>query len=87
MDLKLYDNTPRGWMCPQCGRAHAPSITTCPEDNSARRVWDKDPSFEPMPGDRDFDSVVCSKCGVIWKGAMGYSCPHMDCPVQPHVGY
>ena len=22
-----------GWMCPNCGRAHSPEITTCPHDN------------------------------------------------------
>lgn len=30
----------------------------------------------------DHDSTVCQKCGMIWKGTMGYSCPNTDCPMQ-----
>lgn len=26
--------------------------------------------------------LTCSKCGVRWEGAMGYSCPDTKCPVQ-----
>lgn len=26
-----------GWQCPNCGRAHAPSVQTCPEPASAVR--------------------------------------------------
>lgn len=23
--------TPAGWQCPNCGKAHAPDVSTCPE--------------------------------------------------------
>jgi len=28
------------------------------------------------------NSTVCAKCGIDWKGAMGYVCHYSDCPVQ-----
>ncbi len=28
-----------------------------------------------------FKSTTCTKCGVIWKGTMGYCCPNSDCPM------
>lgn len=31
------------------------------------------------------NSTVCSKCGMEWKGVMGYSCYLQDCPVQLKV--
>lgn len=34
-----YSFTPnepfRGWLCPQCGRAHAPHVVTCPERSNS----------------------------------------------------
>lgn len=29
--------------------------------------------------------TICPKCGVKWEGAMLYSCPNMECPIQPKV--
>jgi hypothetical protein len=28
-------------------------------------------------------SVKCFKCGIVFTGAMGYSCPQTNCPIQP----
>lgn len=30
----------------------------------------------------DDQSLTCSKCGMVWKGAMMYSCGDNECPVQ-----
>ncbi len=27
------------------------------------------------------DGIKCSACGMIWKGLMGYCCPHAHCPM------
>jgi uncharacterized protein YeaC (DUF1315 family) len=27
----------------------------------------------------------CTKCGMMWRGIMGYHCPRMDCPIQPKI--
>lgn len=35
----------------------------------------------------DLSSTRCSKCGMEWKGVMGYVCPSTDCPVQPKVSW
>jgi ribosomal protein L37E len=29
----------------------------------------------------------CSKCGMVWKGVMGYVCSNTQCPVQPKVSW
>lgn len=29
------------------------------------------------------EGLKCPKCNMIWKGVMGYCCPHSDCPIQP----
>ncbi len=26
-------------------------------------------------------NITCVKCGVVWTGPTGYSCPNMDCPI------
>lgn len=39
------------------------------------------PPVYPTPV-MDLNSRKCSKCGMIWKGVMGYACPSQDCPVQ-----
>lgn len=31
------------------------------------------------------NSTVCSKCGMEWKGVMGYACSDMNCPTQVRV--
>ena len=31
------------------------------------------------------DITTCSKCGMVWKGAMGYVCIQPGCPVQMQV--
>lgn len=89
-DIKLYDNTPKGWLCPQCGKAHGPQVETCPEETGAHRVWEK----PQMPFDEDarpFEyqnldpKIICKKCGMIWQGSMGYYCPDGGCPVQTKV--
>ena len=38
--------------------------------------------YFPHPGPVESKSIKCSKCGMIWEGAMLYCCPHSDCPVQ-----
>lgn len=35
----------------------------------------------------DLNSTRCSKCGMVWKGVMGYVCLSQDCPVQLKVGW
>jgi len=35
----------------------------------------------------DDQSLTCSKCGIVWKGAMMYSCSHSECPVQSRAYY
>lgn len=41
-----------GWNCPNCGKAHAPDVKTCPEPARAA-PWQVHPHFptyyEPMP--------------------------------------
>lgn len=29
--------------------------------------------------------IKCQKCGMMWKGVMGYVCPRMDCVIQPKI--
>ena len=29
--------------------------------------------------------TTCSKCGMVWKGVMGYVCGDVNCPVQLKV--
>jgi len=42
------------------------------------------PPVYPTPA-LDLNSKRCSKCGMVWKGVMGYVCPSQDCPVQIKV--
>lgn len=38
---RCNERTPRlpsGWQCPNCGRAHAPDVKTCPIDNRPLRA-------------------------------------------------
>ena len=44
------------------------------------------PPVYPTPT-MDLNSKKCSKCGMEWKGVMGYVCPSQDCPVQVKVGW
>ena len=30
-----------------------------------------------------FPSTICPKCGMEWKGVMGYVCMNQPCPIQP----
>jgi prefoldin subunit 5 len=30
----------------------------------------------------DSNTKKCTKCGMVWKGAMGYVCTDLKCPVQ-----
>jgi hypothetical protein len=41
------------------------------------------PSIPPIAD----GSVRCSKCGMVWKGVMGYVCSNQPCPVQPSPWY
>ena len=43
------------------------------------------PIFPTPPAPPRLNSTVCSKCGMEWKGVMGYVCPRNDCPVQVKV--
>lgn len=42
--------------------------------------WNPQP-FMPMPVTEP--QIKCDKCGMVWKGVMGYVCPRQDCIVQP----
>jgi hypothetical protein len=33
----------------------------------------------------DSNTKKCTKCGMVWKGTMGYVCTHLNCPVQMKV--
>jgi hypothetical protein len=33
----------------------------------------------------DSNTKKCTKCGMVWKGVMGYVCTHLNCPVQMKV--
>ena len=37
------------------------------------------------PGLAQEPEIKCHKCGMIWKGIMGYVCPRMDCAIQPKI--
>lgn len=42
------------------------------------------PSPQPFPTFPDpiiSEGTTCTKCGMVWKGVMGYCCPHGDCPM------
>ena len=45
------------------------------------------PIFPTAPVPPRLNSTVCSKCGMEWKGVMGYVCSSQDCPVQVKVGW
>ena len=40
------------------------------------------PVYPTAPVPPHLNSTVCSKCGMEWKGVMGYVCSHNDCPTQ-----
>ena len=40
------------------------------------------PPFFPPQSPLFGGKTKCSKCGMVWQGAMGYVCPNLDCPVQ-----
>lgn len=40
------------------------------------------PEGEILPDFLD-SGYKCPTCGIVWKGAMAYSCPNNMCPVQP----
>jgi hypothetical protein len=43
------------------------------------------PVYPTAPVPPRLNSTVCSKCGMEWKGVMGYVCSRNDCPVQVKV--
>lgn len=44
------------------------------------------PIYPTTPVPPHLNSTVCSKCGMEWKGVMGYVCSRNDCPVQLKAG-
>lgn len=58
-----------------------PIVAPAPKPNIP---WPTTTPTDPGPG--YFPPVtVCKVCGLEWKGVMGYSCPNMNCPVQPKI--
>jgi len=47
---------PKGWMCPQCGKAHGPHIDTCPTQTVKQggAPLRHDPAFYPWANPPDF---------------------------------
>jgi hypothetical protein len=39
-----------------------------------------DPPYWPKPYNPD-DGTRCTRCGMLWKGVMGYVCPDHYCPM------
>ena len=75
--MSVSDDYKRGWYDgynaknkPQTPPWEQPYMPALPTDL---------PGF-PGPG---VTGVTCSKCGMVWKISMAYSCPHINCPVQP----
>ncbi len=74
-----------GWQCPNCGKAHAPSVATCPEPPVRPQVVTvpdihKLPTLPPgfMPV-----TMGCPVCGLGKNGEiMGYVCNRSDCPTR-----
>ncbi len=59
-----------GWMCPNCGSAHAPSVTTCPMQIQTATTYDTNfPTHWPTP-----DTGACPQCH---KKRGGLSIPRM----------
>ena len=56
--------------------------------NAAKQHNPLNPPLMPMDPNPIREPIInCPKCGVVWKGVMGYSCPLTDCPVQPKITY
>lgn len=45
------------------------------------------PSFPNVPNYDPYPSTICPKCGMEWKGVMGYVCTNQPCPIQPSPTY
>lgn len=49
------------------------------------RIMTRLPTRPPIEPYRPYSDVTtCSKCGMVWKGVMGYvylNCSQLDCPV------
>lgn len=43
--------------------------------------------IQPAPYITYDTATKCSKCGMEWKGVMGYVCSDMNCPVQMKITY
>lgn len=45
--------------------------------------WGELPS-PPQPWEQPIEDkgIECPLCKMVWKGVMGYCCPHAKCPVQ-----
>ena len=56
--------------------------------NTVEELTSKSPPlvYDIKPFEIDIDPLIgvsrCSKCGMEWKGVMGYACPHTDCNMQ-----
>lgn len=58
------------------------------QDKTTKQMEEPLPIFpeESIPSIPHLDKVItCPKCGMVWKGAMLYSCPSSHCPIQPKV--
>jgi hypothetical protein len=64
----------QGWSCPNCGSAHSPDVKTCP----VKQVTTTSPYAPYYPSMTQ--PKTCWKCFMPMEGAMGYVCPHLDCP-------
>ena len=45
--------------------------------------WERKPDSLPWEIPMGPPQVTCSKCGMVFTGAMGYYCPQTNCPIQP----
>ena len=56
-----------------------------------RHVWNSPKPANPLtpttPPYDPFPSTICPKCGMEWKGVMGYVCTNQPCPIQPSATY
>lgn len=72
-----------GWSCPNCGKAHAPSVKTCPEPAKDKAVnplpgYPLDPYYPPNT--QTWVPSKCPTCGLVLDTVMGYVCNNVNCP-------
>lgn len=54
-------------------------------ETRTRFVEDENIPVIPPLKQNPITGVKCGECGMIWKGAMGYVCPNLRCPIQLKV--